>query len=73
MQGLSATTEVVFTVEAAQTIYGDVTGDEQVTAQDAEWIMEHVVGTRVLGALDATLADVSGDGQISPFEARLVR
>lgn len=73
VQGLSATAEVVFTVEAAQTIYGDVTGDEQVTAQDAEWIMEHVVGTRLLGGLDAMLADVSGDGQISPFDARLVR
>ena len=72
-KGLAATAEVNFTVEAAQTVYGDVTGDEQVTAQDAEWIMQHVVGTRILGGLDTTLADVSGDGQISPFDARLVR
>jgi hypothetical protein len=72
-KGLKATVEVNFTVEAAQTIYGDVTGDGQVMAEDAEWIMEHVVGSRVLGGLDATLADVSGDGRISPFDARLVR
>lgn len=72
-KGLKTTAEVNFTVEAAQTIYGDVTGDAQVTAEDAEWIMEHVVGSRVLGGVDATLADVSGDGRISPFDARLVR
>ena len=73
LQGLSATVSATFTVEAAVTVYGDVDGDEQVTEQDAEWIMEHVVGTRVLAGLDATLADVSGDGRISPFDARLVR
>ena len=43
------------------------------TEQDAVWIMEHVVGTRVLVGLDAALADVNGDGRISPFDARLVR
>ncbi len=72
-QGLSATVSATFTIEAAQTVYGDVDGDEQVTERDAAWIMEHVVGTRVLSGLDATLADVSGDGRISPFDARLVR
>lgn len=73
IQGLSATQTATFAVEAAQTIYGDVDGDEQVTEQDAVWIMEHVVGTRVLVGLDAALADVNGDGRISPFDARLVR
>lgn len=73
LQGFSTTTTATFTIEAAQTVYGDVDGDEQVTEQDAEWIMEHVVGARILAGLDATLADVSGDGRISPFDARLVR
>jgi hypothetical protein len=51
--------EVYFRVDPAQTRFGDVTGDDQVTALDAEWIMEHVVGSRVLGPVDAALADVS--------------
>ena len=74
--GLSVSASATFTVETAVTIYGDVDGDEHVTEQDAEWIMEHVVGTRVLAGVAgvaATLADVNGDGRISPFDARLVR
>ena len=71
-RGLSSSADVSFRVHPAQTRLGDVTGDDQVTALDAEWIMEHVVGARVLGPVDAALADVSGDGRISPFDARLV-
>ncbi len=72
-QELAASLQVRFVVEPAQMIYGDVTGDEQVTALDADWIAEHVLGMRVLSAFDANLADVSGDGRISPFDATLVR
>ncbi|MDP6699724.1 MAG: hypothetical protein QGH25_08745, partial [Candidatus Latescibacteria bacterium] len=56
--GLSVSVSATFMVETAVTIYGDVDGDEQVTEQDAEWIMEHVVGTRALAGVAATLADV---------------
>lgn len=69
---LSSSAEVSFRVDPAQTRLGDVNGDDQVTALDAEWIMEHVVGARVLGPVDAALADVNGDGRISAFDVRLV-
>lgn len=65
--------EVFFTVELAKTVLGDVTGDEQVTEQDATWIMQHVVSTRVLSAFEVGVADVNGDGRLSPFDARLVQ
>ncbi len=51
---------------------GDVNGDDQITAQDASLVLQHVAGKTVLtGALN-TVADVNGDGQVTAGDASLI-
>ena len=71
-KSLADTTQVTFTVEESLTIFGDVDGDEEVTAEDAQLILDHVVELDELTGVEATAADVSGDGEISPHDAALV-
>jgi len=51
---------------------GDVSMDGQITAHDAQLIMQYVVGQTQLSAEQKELADVSGNGQISGYDAGLV-
>lgn len=51
---------------------GDVSMDGQVTAHDAQLIMQYVVGQIQLSAEQKELADVSGNGQVSGYDAGLV-
>lgn len=53
-------------------LYGDVTGDGEITAYDASWILEHTVGARTLVGPDSVAADVSGMSGISPYDASLI-
>jgi hypothetical protein len=69
---LAETVEVTFTVEPAQLILGDVTGDGDVSSLDVAWILEHTVYARALSGLDSVAAEVSGNGFISPFDGSLV-
>ena len=69
---LAETVEVTFTVEPAQLILGDVTGDGDVSSLDVAWILEHTVFARALSGLDSVAAEVSGNGLISPFDGSLV-
>ena len=53
-------------------LYGDVTGNGEVRAYDAAWILQHTVGLRTLTGADSIAADVSGEGGIAPYDASLV-
>lgn len=50
-------------------LLGDVDGDGVVTAQDAAWILRHVVGLEVLPDSCLLQADVDGDGLITAADA----
>jgi len=50
--------------------YGDVTADGSLTAQDATWILQSVVGIRT--GVDVETADVSDNGSITAYDAALV-
>jgi len=59
--------------EAAPTFQkGDVSMDGNITAHDAQLIMQHVVGQIKLTPEQIELADVSGNGQVSAYDAGLV-
>ncbi|MFH1392097.1 MAG: dockerin type I repeat-containing protein [bacterium] len=51
---------------------GDVSQDGQITAHDAQLIMQHVIGQIKLNPEQLELADVSGNGQVSAYDAGLV-
>lgn len=53
-------------------LFGDVTGNMEVSPYDAAWILQHTVGLRTLAGEDSVVADVSGDGTLSPYDAALV-
>jgi len=50
--------------------YGDVTEDGSITAKDATWILQSVVGLR--SAVDVETADVSDNGAVTAYDAALV-
>ena len=51
---------------------GDVTGNDQITAYDASWILRYAVGQVALTGGDSVAADVSGDVGVTPYDASLV-
>jgi len=65
------------TVATPLVMYGDVTGNGEVTALDAARVLEYVVGQISLPNsqypnFTKTVADVSGDGTISSYDAALI-
>jgi hypothetical protein len=72
-EALAAEALVTYTVLEALTLPGDVDGDETVTEQDALWILEHVIGERLLTGVEHEAADVNVDGRVSAFDAWRVR
>ena len=73
----NALTMVEFIPVSLSPLYGDVSGDEEITAYDASLILRVVVGILHLNDPDypdLTLdkADVTGDGTVSAFDAALV-
>jgi hypothetical protein len=59
-------------IEFPPTIFGDASGDKEVTVFDAALILQHVVGLRNLRGPAFDAAEVSGNGSISPYDAALV-
>ena len=53
-------------------LYGDVTGNGEITPYDASWVLQHTVGLRVLTGQDSMTADVSGMMGISAYDASLI-
>jgi len=51
-------------------LYGDVTSDSLITAQDATWILQHSV--RLRPVINIMAADVSKNGRASAYDAALV-
>ncbi len=56
----------------AQTNFGDINNDGNITAHDALLILEHIVELITLSAKLQQLADVSNDGAISALDAVLI-
>jgi len=56
----------------ASVIYGDVSGDGQVTAYDSALTSQAVVGSVILTVDQKKAADVSGDGQVTAYDAALI-
>jgi hypothetical protein len=64
-------------IKKPSVIYGDVTGDGNITIFDARGILSYVIGSVKLPDANypnftPTIADVSGDGTISSYDAALV-
>jgi len=53
-------------------LYGDVSGDRQVSAYDAALTAQATVGLITLNSDQTKAADVSGDGQVSAYDAALI-
>jgi len=53
-------------------LYGDVNGDGNVTAFDAIFVLQHVVGLTTLSAEQQEAADVTDDGAITAYDAVLI-
>jgi len=52
--------------------YGDVSGDNEITAYDAALTAQNAISLITFTAEQATKADVSGDGQITAYDAALI-
>ena len=48
---------------------GDVNFDGKVNSTDALLVLQHVVGSKLIGYQNIHIADMSGDGQINSFDA----
>lgn len=55
-----------------EVVWGDATGDGQLSALDASLMLQHSVGLITFDADQLSLTDVSGNGEVSPFDASLV-
>lgn len=53
-------------------LYGDISGDGEVTAYDASLVLQHVVGLIELSPDAKEAADVTNDGTISALDAALI-
>jgi len=53
-------------------LYGDVSGDSEITAYDAALTAQASVGIITLTPGQITKADVSGDGEVSAYDAALI-
>jgi hypothetical protein len=60
------------TIEIGEVPYGDVSGDESVTALDASQVLQAVVDLTGLTSEEQTIADVSGNGTVAAFDAALI-
>ena len=54
------------------TVFGDADNDGQITAVDAAWVLEAVVGRRTTSSGDLVRCDVTGDGTCSALDAALI-
>jgi hypothetical protein len=50
-------------------VYGDVTEDEKISAEDALWVLQYVVGKRKLEPQQLAVADVTFDGTVNATDA----
>ena len=58
--------------EKVDNLYGDVSGDGQVSAFDASLVLQHSIGLIILPENLLPIADVSGNGNISAFDGSMI-
>lgn len=58
--------------QGAATLRGDVSGDGQVTALDAQAVLSHVVGMALPAGFDAAHGDATGDGAVTALDAQVI-
>ena len=63
---------VALVEEKVDNLYGDVSGDGDVSALDASLVLQHSIGLIVLPQSLLTIADVSGNGDISAFDGSMI-
>ena len=63
---------VALVEEKVENLYGDVSGDGDVTAFDASLVLQHAIGLIVLPQSLVTIADVSGNGEVSAFDGSMI-
>ena len=61
-----------YTALNAETVYGDLDGDGEITAADARLTLRAAVGLEELPPEQKKAADVDGDGEITAADARLI-
>ena len=53
-------------------VYGDITKTEELTDDDARWMLAHTLNPTTLSPFDRFLGDVSGNGSLTPYDAARV-
>jgi hypothetical protein len=64
---------LVLVAGSARAMDGDVNADGVVDDEDAEWVLQVVVGARTLPVDRRIVADVDGDGDIDVADAQRIR
>ena len=59
-------------IHDSSVLYGDVSGDGNLSAYDASLAAQYAVGSITLTAEQITRADVTGDGNVSAYDASLI-
>ncbi len=60
------------TVEAITYTIGDPSGDGEITAIDARWVLQAAAGNKTLTDREKKAADVNGDGEVTAIDARWI-
>jgi len=71
-ESAKSTPAVSITTLGASIIYGDVSGNNQVTSYDASLAAQYAVGLIILTPEQITKADTSGNGTVSALDASLI-
>jgi len=69
---LSDSENITITVTTAQVLYGDVSGDGEISAYDAALTAQAAVELSTLTAEQGRAADVNGDGEVNAYDAALI-
>ena len=72
--GDSDVASVLITVSQSEEpiVYGDVTGDGNISALDASEVLKHAAGITALNEVERRIADVSGNGEVSALDASFI-
>ena len=63
---------VALVEEKVDNVFGDVSGDGEVSAFDASLVLQHAIGLIVLPQNLLTIADVSSNGDVSAFDGSMI-
>jgi len=64
---------VTYTIAPASSlVYGDPSGNSEISALDAALVLEHVAGQQFLGGDALLAADVTGNGLVTPLDASYI-